>query len=142
MKFLGIDYGSKRIGLAISDEGHTFAFPKKVINNDINTIDEIGKILKENKVLEIVVGESVDSNGEPNPIMDDIENFIQELGKKFSLPIHKQKEFFTSVEARGRSGKEINNSRQIAKKENNRVDASAAALILQRYLDKRNNPQI
>ena len=144
MKFLGIDYGTKRIGVAISDENGTLAFPKKIILNDKKTFDELRDIIQKENVSEIVVGESVDFSGKLNVLSGRIEVFIMELGEKFGLPVRKQKEFLTSVEARrSKNGKEESNKSQshtkIKQIKSGRVDASAAALILQRYLDKVNH---
>jgi len=143
-RFLGIDYGTKRIGLAISDENHTLAFPKEIVPNDARTFEKLGDIIKKEKVKEIVVGESVDFSGKLNTLSGRIEVFILELSEKFNLPIHKQKEFLTSVEARRsqKSKKDFNPSQahsKIKQIKSGRVDAGAAALILQRYLDKINN---
>ena len=124
MRFLGIDYGTKRNGIAISDEDGVLAFPKEIIPNDANTLRRLGEILQDENISEIVVGESVDFSGTPNKLSIQIEDFILELQNKFNIPIHKQKEFLTSVEAR----------RYGVSKES-AVDAGAAALILQRYLD-------
>ncbi len=146
MKFLGIDFGTKRIGVAISDEGGTLAFPKEIIANGQNTdvFKRIGDIVKEENVGEIVVGESVDFSGRLNMLSARIELFIGELKEKFNLSVHKQKEFLTSVEARrSKDGKHTLTPSQAHSKlkstKAGRVDASAAALILQRYLDRRNN---
>jgi len=144
MRFLGIDYGTKRIGIAISDENGRLAFPKEIILNDKNIIDKIGKILKKEKVDEIVVGESVDFSGKLNILSAQIDFFIKDLEKKFELPVRKQKEFLTSVEARkSKDGKKDLNQKQahskLKQKKSGHIDASAAALILQRYLDKINN---
>ena len=138
MRFLAIDYGAKRIGLALSDDGGTLAFPKEIILNDKQKLDTILGVIEAEHIDEIVVGESMDLSGKPNPIMIEIQNFIQELQVECILPIHKQKEFMTTVEARGREGKEMNNDRKVAKEKSSAADASAAALILQRYLDKKN----
>lgn len=142
-RFLGIDYGTKRIGLALSDEGGKMAFPKEIVLNDLYIFEKIGEIIKKEKVDEIVIGESVDFSGKLNALSVRIGEFIRELEGKFNLPINKQKEFLTSVEAR-KSGenKKILTQKQshsrLKDKKRGRVDASAAALILQRYLDKRN----
>ena len=129
-RFLGVDFGTKRIGLAISDENRMLAFPKEIVLNDRHTLDRLREVLKEENISEIVVGESTDFSGKSNPVAKLIENFISELEKNFKLPVHKQKEFLTSVEAR----RYKNESKQTS----NQADASAAALILQRYLDKFN----
>ncbi|MEX2029206.1 MAG: Holliday junction resolvase RuvX [Candidatus Paceibacterota bacterium] len=143
MRILGIDYGTKRIGLAISDENHKLAFPKEIVSNDLNTFERIGEIIERENVAEIVVGESVDFSGRLNALSARIEVFILELEDKFGLPIHKQKEFLTSVEARksGITKKTLSPSQahsRLKDKKRGRVDAGAAALILQRYLDKIN----
>ena len=153
MKFLGIDYGTKRIGLAISDDGGQIAFPKEILLNDENIFKNIGEILIKEKIDEIVIGESVDFSGKLNALSVRIEEFIQELSVRFNLPVNKQKEFLTSVEARrqfslggqarkGGNTKEILTQKQshsrLKDKKRGHIDASAAALILQRYLEKIN----
>ena len=138
MRFLGIDYGTKRIGVAVSDENIILAFPKGILPNDLNIFKNLEEILKTENVSEIVVGESVDFKGQENVVSKEIEIFISELKNKFNLPVHKQKEFLTSVEARGEGGKEKNNDRKIKREGSKKIDDSAAALILQRYLDRRN----
>ncbi|MEK7113704.1 MAG: Holliday junction resolvase RuvX, partial [Patescibacteria group bacterium] len=87
--------------------------------------------------------ESVDFSGKLNALSARIEVFILELEEKFHLPIHKQKEFLTSLEARkaGQSKKSLSPSQahsKVKQIKSGRIDASAAALILQRYLDKIN----
>ena len=143
-KFLGIDYGTKRIGVAISDDGGALAFPREIISNDTGVFNKFEKIIKEENIGEIVIGESVDFSGKLNALSARIEVFILELGEKFRLPIHKQKEFLTSVEARkGGNDKRTFSPSQAHSKvkqiKSGRIDASAAALILQRYLDRIKN---
>lgn len=142
-KFLGIDYGTKRIGLAVSDENGTLAFPKEIVQNDRETLERISELVKKENINEIVIGESVDFSGKLNSLSGRIEVFILELKEKINLPINKQKEFLTSVEAR----KSIDGKRELSPSQahtkvkqikSGRADAKAAALILQRYLDKIN----
>jgi putative Holliday junction resolvase len=125
-RFLGIDYGTKRIGVAISDENGTLAFPKEIILNNSSTFKRFSEILKAENVSEIVVGESLDFDGKENKVMQEVKEFIAQITQMFSLPVYLEKEFLTSVEAR-RFHEGID-----------RTDASAAALILQRYLDRKN----
>ncbi len=139
MKHLGIDYGAKRVGLAVSDDGGTIAFPYKVLPNNMELIDMVHNICGEENVAAIVLGESHDLSGAPNKIMGSIEEFKHNIEAETELPVYFQKEFMTTVEARGRAGKESNNARKTAKEKSAPADASAAALILQRYLDKKNN---
>lgn len=121
---MGIDYGEKRIGVALSDEGREFAFAHSVVENNKNTIKKIKKICGENKVFKIVLGESFDYRGQPNPIMKKIEPFKKLLEKETSLPVVYQSETLTTQEAEREQGK-------IEK-----IDASAAALILRSYIER------
>lgn len=154
---MGIDYGTKRIGIAISDENCVLAFPKEIVFNDSDTFKKVGDIIKKEKVGEIVVGESVDFSGKLNALSGRIEVFILELKERFKLPVRKQKEFLTSVEARryenhgGQARKAESNKKDFSPSQahsrvkqikSGRVDAGAAALILQRYLDKINNREL
>lgn len=143
-RFLGIDFGTKRIGVAISDSNNTLAFPKEIILNDKDTFKKIEFLIKKEKITDIVVGESVDFSGKLNALSARIDVFILEIGEKFNIPVHKQKEFLTTVEARkgGKTKVDFNPSQshsKIKQIKSGRMDASAAALILQRYLDRKKN---
>jgi len=139
MRYLGIDYGAKRVGLSLSDEEGKMAFPYKIIKNDLELVDNVHNICGQEEVSAIVLGESHDLSGLPNKIMGSIEEFKRNLETELDLPIFFEKEFMTTIEARGRGGKEENNAKKVEKIKQVAADASAAALILQRYLDKKNN---
>ncbi len=138
MRHLGIDYGSKRVGIAISDEDGIMAFPYKIIPNNMEFLDAIHNICGIEEIGAIVLGESNDLSGKPNKIMGSIEEFKRNIEAELDIPVYFQKEFMTTIEARGRGGKEINNAKKVGKENKAAADASAAALILQRFLDKKN----
>jgi len=127
MRLLGIDYGSKRVGVALSDEGGQFAMPYSVIENSQTLSEglaaEIEKIVIANGVKEIVMGESRDYKGNANEIMAKSLELKKELEAK-GFVVRLEPEFMTSVQAERLQGK------------NAKSDSSAAALILQAYLDK------
>lgn len=125
MRILGIDYGTKKVGIALSDDMQTLAFPKAVLKNAPPLMREIKGMVAEGGVGEIVVGQSLKLSGEENLIMENIRRFVERLEKEVGLPVHLEPEFLTSVEARKSGMPEA------------LIDASAAALILQRFLDKR-----
>lgn len=125
MRILGIDYGEKNVGIALSSEEQDFAFPHSVINNDEHLLNKIGKIIKEEDVGEIVIGESLNYAQEENPIMEEIKKFVVELKERFGLPVHYEVEILTSVQARRIQG------------HSKSIDASAASLILNTYLEKK-----
>ncbi len=124
MRTLGIDYGDKRVGVAVSDEDGKFAFPLVVLKNTKSLLFEISEIIKDKEVGLVVVGESLNYAGEPNLIMKDIDRFVEELKEETALEVIYEPEFLTSVQAEKIQGK------------NQMLDASAAALILQSYLDR------
>jgi putative Holliday junction resolvase len=127
MRLLGIDFGSRRVGVAISDEDNIFAMPMVVLQNDSGLVSEILKVCKENRITGIVIGESKNYKGENNPIMERINAFKKELEAEAKLPVYFEPEFLTSSEAERLQGK------------NEMLDASAAAIILKSYLDRKNN---
>lgn len=127
MRYLGIDYGAKRIGLAISDESGVLAFPYVILENTKNKILEIKKTCEKEAVGFIVVGESLDYKGQPNAIKKEIDTFVVALKEAMEMPVAEEREFLTTQQAR---------FYQTTRK---RVDDSAAAIILQSYLDRKNN---
>lgn len=138
MKYLGIDYGTKRVGIALSDDGGTLAFPHKVLKNDTTLVDTIHNICGQENVSAIVVGESTDLSGNPNKIMGSIEELVKNLEADLGLPVYLQKEFMTSLHAGNAPTKDIFSDRKTKKEKEVKDDSKSAALILQRYLDKKN----
>lgn len=146
MRYLGIDYGTKRIGIALSDEKGKMAFAYGVIANIgiRKVLAEIKKIYAGNSVGKIVLGKSLNYKGQPNPTMAEIEPFKTALQKETGLPVEYQNETLTSAEARRplageRKRPPTLNKRKSPEREKQargKIDASAAALILQGYLDK------
>lgn len=138
MRYLGIDYGLKKVGVAASDEEGRLAFPKAILPNDENLLREIAKICKEEKIEGVVFGESRTLEGNPNKILDESLRFKRALEQKTGLPVYLEKEFMTTLEARRTKKVAEEELGRREKKIPKEVDASAAALILQRHLDKVN----
>jgi putative Holliday junction resolvase len=143
-RILGVDFGKKRVGIAISDENGVLATPISILVNDKKLFENLEQILKSEKISEVVVGESLDFYGKPNEIFSDIKDFTTQLESKFGVLVHMEKEFLSSVEARRGGVVEKNKNTgahtRMKKEKSGRVDAKAAAIILQRYLDRRNKP--
>lgn len=135
-KLLGIDYGKNNIGIALSDDEGRMAFPKEILKNDTQLLDAIVSLVEEEKVSEIIIGESRDHEGKENLIMTDIKRFKKALEEKLSVPVFFELEFLTSVEAK-RQPEEADQPRSRKQKVHKRVDASAATLILQSFINKR-----
>jgi len=138
-KFLGIDFGTKKIGLAVSDDGGEFAFPEAVIANDGLTLKKLKELCAKLGIKRAVLGESLNLAGQPNKISALINEFKKKLEEELGLKVYSEKEFMTSSAAlhfdQYMKGVRPNTARK-TKREVIESDASAAALILQRYLDK------
>lgn len=144
MRYLGIDFGSKRVGISLSDESGTLAFPYLVLKNNQKLLFEIERIVKEQKVGLVVMGESKDFNGKDNPIAEEAEDFKQALEKMTHKKVEYEPEFLTSAQAGRRQSRRPEESRGSGvraeqRKGNDMLDASAAAIILQSYLDCNRN---
>lgn len=121
---MGIDYGTKKVGIALSDEGGRMAFPKEVIPNDHTLLAAVEAYIKNNGVGAVVVGYSLNREGEENKVQEAINEFIGDLTLAAGVPIHLQPERYSTKEALQIQGKTA------------KTDASAAALILDSYLTK------
>jgi putative Holliday junction resolvase len=137
MKMLGVDYGSKYVGIAISDDNGNIAFPHEVVERRY-AHDTIVKLVASKHIKAIIVGESLDAQGRRNAIGNEADAFASRLRDELKLPVVFERESFTSWHARQRIPEHrgtISRLRQERVTES-RVDAAAAALILQRYLDR------
>ncbi len=142
MKYLGVDYGSKKIGLAKSDEGNTYAFPVVILANNDKVFLEIEAICQKEGITDIVIGKSIDFEGKENRIEKDITQFIEKLSK---YTIHRFDERMTTsgVQAMMRFAfqKDVNaknfakNAKQV-REHTKDDDAKVAAYMLQGFLDK------
>ena len=124
MKYLGIDYGARWIGVAVSDGTGAIAFPRGVLQNDSKLLPDLLHFIQSEKIERIIVGDTRSHVGGGNPITADAEKFMEELARTTSLPVSRAFEVFTSIEAS-----------RYAEKGNEHNDSAAAAVILQRFLD-------
>lgn len=134
MKYLGIDYGTKRIGVAVSDDTGSIAFPLAIVDAGPQALEEVANIARVNNVEAIVIGESLNFKDEKNPVMEDIEQFKSDIAELSGLPVEYQREFFTSAEAARQFAPDGSRKKNPSQE---KLDAAAAALILQGYLDKK-----
>lgn len=124
MRLLGIDYGKKRVGIALSDDKGMMAFPKAVLPNDNFLIRDIKELIDGHGVETVVIGESKDFKMVDNPIMSQIKMFKDELARATGVAVVYEPELLTSHQAAHFQGK------------TDMIDASAASIILQSYIDR------
>ncbi|MGD0328665.1 MAG: Holliday junction resolvase RuvX [Minisyncoccia bacterium] len=135
MRYVGIDYGSKRVGIALSDEAGTMGFPHSIVKNMPRLVGEMCTLIAREKVGAVVIGESRNLAGGENPIAKDARAFGELLAERAGVPVFYESEIFTSTEARRLpADKQKRPSR--APKARANVDDSAAALILTSYLSR------
>ena len=134
VKLLALDIGERRIGLAVSDAGGSMAFPvghlvRSKLRLDIQRVLETARL---REIEGIVVGIPYSLSGDVGPQAKRVQGFIRALRASTSLPVYTVDERFTSVEAQAL----LRNADRQPSRERGAVDASAAALILQRFLDQ------
>lgn len=125
MRYLGIDYGTKRVGLALSDDAGVMGFPHAVLTNDGRLLEEVAALIERERVEAIVMGESRNFSGEENPVAQEARAFAESLTQKTGRPVHYEPEMLTTQEAR----RDFEGIRT-----HGVVDSSAAALILTSFL--------
>ena len=131
-RILGIDYGNRRVGIAISDELQLTAQPHKLLirENDENLISDIKEIIHSHNIEKIVIGLPVLLDGSHSSQTKKTRKFISRIRQSSDLPIEKWEERLSTIEA----GKILTGTSIKKKKEN--IDIISAQLILQSYLDK------
>lgn len=135
MRLMGLDYGDRRIGVAVSDAFGWTAQGLGIVEKrrDNGEVEAIEKLVKEHEVSEIVVGLPKNMNGTIGPRGEICIAFAQQLEQKLNVPVHLWDERLTTVAAE-RTLLEADVSR---KKRKLVVDKMAATLILQNYLDSK-----
>ena len=119
---MGIDYGTKRVGIALSDDKAMMAFPHTVLPNDVSLMKTIEALAEKEGVERIVIGHSLGRDGAPNKVHAQVEDFIQDLTLHIGLPIELEPEQYTTQEAIRFQGR------------TEMTDAGAASIILNSYL--------
>jgi putative Holliday junction resolvase len=136
MKHIGIDYGTKKIGIAVSDEGGSIAFPRKIVIQSTKALTEIIQYIHDEGIQKIIIGNSLMQNGERNSIMDDIDAFAEQIGTLSGLPVEFCDERFSSSAVRAFDWKKPVATPRRTERDTSPVDDRAAAVMLQRYLDR------
>lgn len=121
---MGIDYGTKRVGIALSDDRGMMGFPHSVVPNDASLMQKIEGIVTKEKVGLIVIGHSLGRDGAPNKVHAQVEELIQDLTLTVGIPVELESEQYTTQEAIRFQGR------------NELTDASAASVILNSYITR------
>jgi putative Holliday junction resolvase len=132
-RLIALDLGTKRIGIALSDETRFLATPKLILNRLSNVQDfaKIKNFIAENSVVAIVIGHPFQMDGSPQPMTEFAEKFAKNFDEflEGKFPIFLFEERLSSSEAR-----EFNSS-PLSRKKNKFIDDIAASVILQHFID-------
>jgi putative Holliday junction resolvase len=132
-RVLAIDYGSKRIGLALSDPLLIFSYAYKTILNDDKLLQNLDQIIREKEIIKIILGIPYQENGQLSSNTQSILKFKETLSKRYSIEIIEWDESLSSEMA-----KEIiiqNVSGKKKRKDKGLIDRGSASIMLQEYLD-------
>ena len=132
---LALDVGDRRVGLAISDPTGLLASPLGHVERGPTDVQDIIEVAEQNGVTEIVVGIPLTMAGESGSQAGKVRAFIRDLRSRTDLPVHTVDERLSTVQARFLLTNMGGGRR--ATRDRGRIDAAAAAVILQSYLDSR-----
>jgi putative Holliday junction resolvase len=137
VRFIGLDLGSKRIGVSICDDKQSIATPLKTINktNTNELIDQLKIIIEENNIGGIIVGNPINMNGSIGRAAQSVNDVANNISKSIALPIILWDERLSTVGAFNLSSQlDVNVSKRVKT-----IDQNAAAFILQGAIDFLNN---
>lgn len=142
MKYLGIDYGEKRIGLAYGDElGVACPLAAATAPSLDMRLSHIESLIRQRGINELVVGYPYNMDGSIGFKAREVDVFIESLKQRFNLPIHRSDERLTTSQAaavskkNGRSRTSLKKARR--ERASGNLDSRAAAIILQDFLEER-----
>jgi len=138
-RVMGIDFGLKRIGIALSDSLKMFAYTHKTLLNDSTIFTELEKIVIEKSVIKFILGipnEERQRKESKTSVINNVKKFKESLEKKFSLEVELWDETYTSVIAQRRILESVN--KKVKRQNKDLLDMYSAAIILQEYLDSGN----
>ncbi|MCX7797313.1 MAG: Holliday junction resolvase RuvX [Melioribacter sp.] len=131
-RILAVDFGEKRIGLAVTDPLNIFAYPLVTLQNNKDLWKELEKIIENYNVKKIILGNPIKENGQESKIFPLILKFKNELEKKFNIPVELVDERYTSSIAQKRIVETVKSKKK--RKEKGLLDRNSAAVLLEDYL--------
>jgi putative holliday junction resolvase len=129
-RLAAVDYGRKRIGIALSDEGKLLASPVTTLDGKLGA-KGVANFLSSYQLEAVIVGIPYEKSGRAGPMAAEVEQFIQALAPLLPCPIIRRDERFTSAV----SERQLQEAGWNRKQRSERSDTAAAVLLLQEYLD-------
>ncbi len=140
MKFLAIDYGLKRSGIAVSDSSGTFAFPLRTLKRETKKqfFCDLLNVIGQEKAEAVVVGLPLHTDGTPCLATTHVRHFVESLKRRVALPVFLMNEVLSSCEAES----ELHSMGIKAPKIKEVLDQQAAVLILETFLSQPDEKRI
>jgi len=139
MRVLGVDFGSRRVGVAVSDPSRTLARPLTTLSvrSEGDAVAQLAALIAElvaepDGLSAVVVGLPASLDGSPNDATGRVSRFVERLKAQSAIPVHTEDERLSSREAESRLALRERDWR----KRKAALDAAAAAVVLQDYLDR------
>jgi len=134
-RIMGIDYGEKRIGIALSDPLLTFAYPFTTLQNDHDLLTNLSKIIIEKKIKKIILGLPSERFASSNRLADKVKKLKNEIETNNKIQVVLWDEEYSSAIAKEKIVESV--SKKSKRKSKELLDQHSAALILQEFLDSK-----
>ncbi len=131
-RIIAIDFGSKRIGIAITDPLNMFAYPLITLINDSNFINKLEKIIGDYNVVKIILGLPNKEDGSESLTSKSVLSFKEQIEKKINIEIQLVDERYTSEIAKQRIIESVPSKKK--RRDKSLLDKNAAAVMLEDYL--------
>jgi len=133
-RIMAIDYGLKRVGIALSDPLQKFAYPFKTLENNKKLIDEVVKIINEMDVKLIIIGNPNDEKTNSNSISNEVNRFKVNLSERIDVEIIFWDETFSSKIAQQKILESVTKKKK--RRNKSLMDMHSAAIILTEYIEQ------
>lgn len=130
-RVLGIDPGTKRCGVAITNSAQTMAFPRPAIARDDLTLSRLSELIEDESIGSVVIGRPLALSGNETSSTTDADDFFSQVREHVVVPVIQWDERLTTREAQ----KSLSEAGLTSKESRERVDSAAAVIMLQNYLD-------
>lgn len=130
---MGIDYGEKRIGIALSDPLQTFAYPFTTLQNDQKFMGNLSKILKEKNIIKVILGMPSSKFKSSEVLSKKVQNLKKNIETTNKIDVELWDEEFSSVIAKEKIIESV--TKKSKRKNKDLLDMHSAAIILQEYLN-------
>jgi putative Holliday junction resolvase len=134
-RIMGIDFGEKRIGIALSDPLLIFGYPFTTLQNDLTFMNNLSKIIREKNIAKVILGLPSSKFKSSAELSKKVQTLKQEIESKFKIEVILWDEEYTSAIAKARVIESV--TKKSKRKNKDLLDKHSAAIILQEYLESK-----